>query len=350
MHIKYFFSVLPLISCILVALLGSFVLAQNKGARTNRLFTSLCAALCFYNSGAFFMYIAEDPASAVLASKTCIFSTAFLTALLPHFVFAFVSENHCNQSSPLLKLLFFYGLFSLIAFLNYNSLIVSGVTLTLTGFASVRGPFFVLYAGALIVSGAYSMFHLYFSQSVQNAVDYRAKIRHIFLGVLVCFLFGFFDIFKKISGVLIEVSTFEYGIILFCALTAYAIVKHNFLHIEFAVKKGVLYSILMILVAITVLTVAVAAEQLTQSWLNSSSFAVNLLNALIVGIFFDPVKDRLQRILNKYFFPRVANIDIDDELIGNKAILDYIAGEKIDELKSLKSKIERVISDYEKSR
>nr|HPG58309.1 hypothetical protein [Candidatus Wallbacteria bacterium] len=104
MHIKYFFSVLPLISCILVALLGSFVLAQNKGARTNRLFTSLCAALCFYNSGAFFMYIAEDPASAVLASKTCIFSTAFLTALLPHFVFAFVSENHCNQSSPLLKL------------------------------------------------------------------------------------------------------------------------------------------------------------------------------------------------------------------------------------------------------
>ncbi len=350
MHIKYFFSVLPLISCILVASLGVFVLAQNRAARTNRLFASLCAALCVYNSGAFFMYVSDDPSRAVLASKTCIFSTAFLTALLPHFVFAFVSENKGDNGRSALKLLFFYALSLSVAFLNYKSLVVTGVTLTLTGFASVKGPFFIIYAFALAASTAYSMFHLYFSQTSHAGGDYRAKIRHIFLGVLVCFLFGFFDIFKKMSGVLIEVSTFEYGIILFCALTAYAIVKHNFLHIEFAVKKGVLYSILMILVAMTVLTVAVAAEQLTQSWINSSSFAVNLLNALIVGIFFDPVKDRLQRILNKYFFPRLANIEIDDELIGNKAILDYIAGEKIDELKSLKSKIERVISDYEKSR
>ncbi|EKD69076.1 MAG: hypothetical protein ACD_47C00272G0003, partial [uncultured bacterium] len=47
MHLKYLLSALPLISCFFVAALGVFVFAQNKRAGINRLFASICLALCF---------------------------------------------------------------------------------------------------------------------------------------------------------------------------------------------------------------------------------------------------------------------------------------------------------------
>ena len=347
MQIKYLLSALPLISCSLVAALGVFVLAQNRHGRINYLFAALCLSLCVYNFGAFSMYILKDAAAAAAASTACILSTAFLIGLLPHFIFAFVSHNGGLQKFTAFKLSFFYAAAALIIVLTLNDFIVNGVTLTPTGFISLNGPYFILYAAAMAFSGFYSILYLYYSQSGGDADDYKVKSRHILLGILISFLFGIFDILKKIAGIFTEISTLEYGIIVFCALSAYAIVKHKFLHIEFAVKKGVLYSILMILVALTVLSVAVAAEQITQNWLDSSSFSINLLNALLVGFFFDPVKDWLQRILNKYFFPRLTNIKLDDTLIKNKAVLECIAGEKIDELKLLKTNIERIITEYE---
>jgi hypothetical protein len=348
MQIKYILSALPLISCSSVAALGVFVLAQNKRGRVHFLFAALCLSLCVYNFGAFLMYILEDPAAAAAASTICIASTALLIGLLPHFIFAFVSHNGGAQKLTAVKLSFFYAAAALVMVLTLKGLVASGVSLTATGYISQNGPYFIFYAAAIAFSGLYSILYLYYWQA-GGADDYKLNIRYVLLGVLISFLFGIFDILKKIAGIFTEVSTLEYGIIIFCALSAYAIVKHKFLHIEFAVKKGVLYSILMILVALTVLSVAVAAEQITQNWLDSSSFSINLLNAFIVGFFFDPVKDRLQRILNKYFFPRLTNIELDETLIKNKAVLECIAGEKIDELKLLKTNIERIINEYEQN-
>jgi len=349
MQIKYLLSALPLVSCFLVAALGIFVLAQNKRGRPHLLFAALCLSLCVYNFSAFLMYILEDAAAASAASTVCIISTAVLAGLLPHFIFAFVSHNGKEQKSTAVILSLFYAAAALIIFLTIEGLITSGVNLTLTGYVSLNGPYFIFYAAAIAFSGLYSILYLYHSQD-SGAYDHSVSIRHVLLGILISFLFGIFDILKKMAGVLPVVSTLEYGIIIFCALSAYAIVKHKFLRIEFAVKKGVLYSILMVLAALTVLSVSVAAEQITQSWLDSSSFLINLLNAFIVGFFFDPVKDRLQRILNKYFFPRITNIELDETLIKNKAVLECIAGEKIDELKLLKTNIERIITEYEQSR
>jgi hypothetical protein len=349
MHLKYFLSALPFVSCLFVAALGVFVFAQNKRAGINRLFASICLTLCAYNFGVFLMYVLDDDAGAAAAAAVCVCSTALLTALLPHFIMEFISENGGPVPYAALKLSFFYALAAAVFKLALDGAVVGVPVVTATGYVSSGGPFFNFYAACIIFSVIYSIALLYFSQLTHQTPDYKLKVRHIFLGTLICSLFGIFDILKKMAGMLGEISTLEYGVIIFCFLTAYAIVKHKFLHIEFAVKKGALYSILMILVALTVLSVAVAAEQLTQNWLDSSSFAVNLLNAFIVGIFFDPVRDRLQRILNKHFFPRLVSVEIDEAVMKNNALLDCIAGEKIDELKLLKSNLEKIIDDYEKN-
>lgn len=348
MQLKYLLSVLPLFSCVCVGALGVFVLRHNLRASTNRLFALICLSLCAYNLGAFLLYVLEDAARAGAAARLCVCATALLAAFLPHFVSAFISGDNLPGRYEKLKLAVFYAISLAIFKLALDGSVVESPSLAATGFVSSGGPYFSLYAACVVLSISYSAAALYFSQISHSTADYKLKVRHIFLGVIMCSLFGVFDLLKKMAGVLGEVSTLEYGIILFCFMTAYAIVKHEFLHIEFAVKKGALYSILMVLVALTVLTVAVATEQLTQNWLESSSFVVNLLNALIVGFFFDPVRDRLQILLNRHFFPRLLSVEIDEAIMSNRALLDCIAGEKIDELKLLKSSLERIIDEYEK--
>ncbi len=348
MNIKYLLAVPPFISCLLVACSGFFVFVQSGRSGVHFTFTALCSVLSVYNAGVFFMYILDDPDAAFIAARSCAASTALLTALLPHFIIAIILQNGGNQSCVKLKLFFFYSLaLSIAAASAFKGPVIKNVVSAPTGFISTGGPYFFLYTAALSISGIYSIFILYRTQAASDDYDRKISLRHVLLGIFICFLFGLFDMLKKIAGIFTAISTLEYGIIAFCALSAFSIARHKFLNVEFAVKKGALYSILMIFVALTVLSVAVAAEQVTQNWLDTGSFIINLLNALIVGFFFEPVKDRLQMFLNKYFFPRLTGMQLDPSLINNKAILEYIAFEKIDELKLIKTNIEKVIENYE---
>ena len=346
MELKFFLAFPPLISCILIFALGVFVVSQNIGARVNRLFGALCFFLALYNFGVFFMYSYNAGAAAAAIAASC--APAAIIGILPDFTLAFLGYNSSKPYFTFMTRAVAYSAALLFITLCIKGMVITGVYKTSLGYVGSIGPAFGCYSAALLISGAICGYLFYYAHKNSNCEEFKVKIRHFLLGAAVCLTLGFVDIFKKIMDVRYNFSLFEYGIMFFCFLTAYAIIKHRFLHIELVVKKGVLYSLLMIITALFVIVASAAFEQFTQNLIDSSYFIVNLLNALMVAAFFEPLKEFLRRLLNKYFFPRLVDIKIDELLMKNAAILDIIAAGKLEELKLLKSKIEEVIEASEK--
>jgi len=296
------------------------------------------------------LYVSADAQTALRWAAFSLYGPVLVLCLLPHFAALFLSlyeKTHVRYA-----VLFFYAAAGVFSVINYHSLFITGVHQTSIGYVAEVGRDFYIFCSALVISIFYSSY-LFFSV-YKGACDeeVRVKIRHIFLGILVCSFFAMTDMAKKITGIYVNFSTLEYGIIFFAVMTSYAIVKYRSFQLEVAMSRGILYSLMMIFVAMLFIVTSVFLEQITQSWLGSNSFLVNIVNAFMVAVLFEPIKNFVQRLLNRYLFPRIMKIaGLDDEIIiNNQVIIDYIARDKIDELKDLKDKIENIIRNYDEPR
>jgi len=347
MLLSTFLAIPPALACVFTICLGAFILSQGSRYSLYRFFFFLCAGLSIYNAGVAMLYISADPGAALRWAAFSLYGPVLVLCLLPHFASLFLSlyeKDHVRYA-----VFFFYASAGVFSVINYFSLMITGVHQTSIGYVAEVGVDFYIFCSALLISIFYSSYLFFSVYKSACDEDVRVKIRHIFLGILVCSFFAMIDMAKKITGIYVNFSTLEYGIIFFAVMTSYAIVKHRSFQLEVAMSRGILYSLMMIFVAMLFIITSVLLEQMTQSWLGSNSFFVNIVNAFMVAVLFEPIKNFVQRLLNRYLFPRIMKITgIDDEIIiNNQVIIDYIARNKIGELKDLKDKIGKIISNYE---
>jgi len=339
-------SVPPFLSAALISFLGVFVLSQNWREYLNRVFFSLCAALSIYNFAIGMMYVSTDPAGAALWARTCLYGPVFLICLLPHFSLAFLGF-HITPASRAMMIMF-YLTSALFVKLNISHDLISRIHVSDIGYVSETSNIFTFFALTLVASVVYSIHTFTKAYSSASDEELRLRIRHVLFGISVCSFLGFFDLIKKTLAVHQNFSTFEYGIVFFAIMTAYSIVKHRLLHFEVVFSRGILYSLMMLFVAVIFLAGSVVIEQLTQSWLGSNSFAVNLLSAMIIALLFEPVRNLSQRLLNKHLFPRIVRMsDVDELILRNQEIVEYLAHNRIDELKKLATMLTSIIEKHE---
>ncbi|MEZ7890439.1 MAG: histidine kinase N-terminal 7TM domain-containing protein [Candidatus Wallbacteria bacterium] len=349
MQISTILAAAPLISCLLTVFLGGFIFLQDFKKRLNLLFALLCLSLGIYNFGVAVVYFSENYETAFFYSRLALGGVIMTICLFPHFTHKFLELKLSLRN--LLFTAFFYACSAALIIMNFNSLIFSEIRFTTIGYVIKPLPayyFFTVVLAASVIYSACLLIKTYLAPGIDY--DFKLRIRHFLAGILFCSLFGFFDLMKKIAGIDINFSTFEYGIIIFSGLIAYSIVKHKFLNIELALSRGLLYSLLMLGVTSVFLVTSVTIEQCTQNYIGSNSFFINLINALIIAVIFEPLKNFIQMNLNKYLFPKIMHFqdgDIDDVLFKNQAVIDCLAHKKIDELKSLKQKIEQIINKCE---
>ncbi|HNY12858.1 MAG TPA: histidine kinase N-terminal 7TM domain-containing protein [Candidatus Wallbacteria bacterium] len=350
MQLSVVLAIPPSIACLFTICLGLFILSQGDRSYLYRFFFFLCTGLSIYNAGVAMLYLSADASAAMRWASFSLYGLVLVLCLLPHFAALFLSLY--EKAHVKYAILFFYASAGVFAAVNYYSLLITGVHQTSIGYVAEVGRDFYIFCTALVISIFYSSYLFFKVYMEASDEDVRVKIRHIFLGILVCSVFAIADMLKKINGIYVNFSTLEYGIIFFAVMTSYAVVKHHSFELEVAMSRGILYSLMMIFVALLFIMISVFLEQITQNWLGSNSFLVNIINAFLIAVLFEPIKNFAQRLLNRYLFPKIMKIaGIDDEIIiNNQVIIDYIARNKIGELKDLKDKIERIIKNYEEPR
>ena len=85
-------------------------------------------------------------------------------------------------------------------------------------------------------------------------------------------------------------------------LIAYAIIKHHLLDINVVIKKSLVYSLLVTIITVGYLVFVMSIGKLFQGLVGYQSFVVNIFAVIVIGVLFNPLRDRIQNFLDKRFF------------------------------------------------
>lgn len=84
----------------------------------------------------------------------------------------------------------------------------------------------------------------------------------------------------------------------------YAILKYQFLNIELAFRKGIAYSILLIIVLLLYTLTVLLSEKYLQEYFGYKSLGISITTAFIIGILIIPLRNKIQSYIDKLFLSR----------------------------------------------
>ncbi len=197
--------------------------------------------------------------------------------------------------------------FSLIAAASF---IVSFTPLMVRGTASIggalqvfHGPLHLPFAIYLICCFGTSLVLLVKKLRVLTGLQ-KLQVRYLFAAVLIAAVGA--TITNLIIPLVLNTSKFSpYGPLLgmlMIAIIAHAIIRHRLLEIQLVIRSGVVYVGAIVVTASTFFGLAEALHLLTGIQRTAIPLAEALVLAITVSIFFGPLKDWLQTILNRYVY------------------------------------------------
>jgi signal transduction histidine kinase len=101
------------------------------------------------------------------------------------------------------------------------------------------------------------------------------------------------------------------GVIALAVAFALAILRHRLLDIEFVINHSAVYAVLTaVLVALYFLLVGLLSNALGVAVGTGGYTAVMFVSALVIGLLFNPVRDRIQTTIDKAFFPQKVDFQV----------------------------------------
>lgn len=286
-------TLLPLLQAALGAILIPLVIKGHFRSMLHRLFTLYLIILTAWGLLIFAMRASPDLERAFFWEKFIVMLGPLMSVVFYQFVTHMTRKSLPKWFFPTL-----YATCVLVMLLSRTDLIVAGMQIAPFGYSAVGGPLFpiaALYPAALTV-----MAFLTLLGSVRKSEHNEDRNRNIYIMIGVGF---------ALSGGIIDAACvlglYSYpgmiiGNILFCVLTALAILIHNLLDIKIVIRKGIAYVLTSATIAIPFIALflmvsfAFVAEHLS-IWLY-------LIIAIILAFLISPLLRRVQQQVDKWFY------------------------------------------------
>jgi diguanylate cyclase (GGDEF)-like protein/putative nucleotidyltransferase with HDIG domain len=180
---------------------------------------------------------------------------------------------------------------------NLLGLIVSDAYLAGGSFQYVLGPaapFFALTGGTFILFSAVLLIRETFR-------DFRSfwsnRLVYPSLGAVLMMLGSWLNLAPFLGQYPLDIAANTIN----AFLIAYAIYRHHFLNITITIRKGLVYSILTVLLTGSYLLIVLLIEQLIRWKAGYTSLIVALPMAVLVAALFEPLKESLKTLIDKAF-------------------------------------------------
>ncbi|MGB3082565.1 MAG: ATP-binding protein [Candidatus Omnitrophota bacterium] len=289
--------------------LGLFVWLKNRDSTINKTWFLTCVAVSMW-SLCMAIYVPNPISykSALLLGKlTNIFAT-FIPIFFTHFSLAFVGRKTLKN-----KMLLFGYLFCLfILCVGFSSYFVPSVRPWRNFYYYVTpGVFFHAHTVSFAFFTIYAEYVL-FKGLKYSSPSKRNQIKYMLISTSAAFICGSFAFFGVYG---INITTLPIHFVFLYVLTiSYAIVKHNLWDINIVIRKGLIYSALISLITVSYIIIALLVETLFRGIIGYKSLPITIFTITLLVIFFQPLKNRIQKIIDKYFFHGTID-QIDEENI-----------------------------------
>jgi len=243
------------------------------------------------------MYASDNIANAVFWARLGYLGVIFIPISLYHFTITFLQDQKRKKYLPYIYLI---GLIFIIA--SRTDYFINGMHNYFWGYYPSVGifyPFWVLFYGSMFLWTVYILYSAYTKQGEEKPFAQKQQIRY----VLFAFFVASFSCVDYLQNFNLEVYPFGYIIAFICIpIIAYAILRHRLMDIEVVIKKTAAYSLLTAIITGIFLSVIVISDYVVRATMGTSSIWVGILAAFVVALVFQPLRDLVQKGIDKLFF------------------------------------------------
>jgi PAS domain S-box-containing protein len=298
MTLDYRLTILFLTTCANFAL-GIAVWRKDPSQRVNQRFALLSASVAVWVLSNALVGTYSSTPQGVLWARAAFVSAAVIPIAFFVFVSAFPTPR--PAPSPTLSRIFLIS-GAVVAILSATPLIAR-TTSSSNGVLHVAyGPLHPLFGVYFVSALAFSLAFLYRKLTVLTGVE-RLQVRYVFLAISLPILGG------TVTNLLIPLAFASSQFsqigplfsILMISLIAHAIIRYRLMNIRLAMRRGFVY----LLVISTVCVFFVLILWLGSRFLSARAqlpIWIELLLVVSIAVLFHPLKDRIQRWTDRYFF------------------------------------------------
>ena len=322
-------AIQSLITSIMILSLGIFVFCFNTRSQKNISFFifTLSVFIWYFSLGISFLPKASSTAELII--KFGLIGAIFIVVTAYHFVASFLKRD---TEKKFVVIAYIIGLvFALLVF--FSTLFMSQILEFHGCYYPVSGILHPVYIIFLLILVA-RMSHLLYKNftRTKSTTDEKNRSKYMFFAIAV-FSFAAVDFLTNLN---FNIYPFGFIFVLCYAFIAtYAIVKHKLLNIEVIIKKTFVYSVAIFAITIIYFMMVYSVEKLLSSVVGYNSSIVAVIVIVTLSIIFMPLKNRLQKFTDRYFFRgsidqiNSENFKLREELQKNeklKAIATLAAG------------------------
>lgn len=146
---------------------------------------------------------------------------------------------------------------------------------------------------------SFAHFFLLKSALKKGEINYN-QLKIVIISFSPGFICGSFNFLIPFNVPFFQLSNF--GISFYCLILMYYIFRHQFMGIEIIVRKSLLYSILIAALAGIYFCLIMAIEIFFRGIVGYRSIIMSITLASTIAIIFNPLKNKIQDLINKVFF------------------------------------------------
>jgi len=290
------YSLGALINSITSLGLGILVYVKHREHLVNRSFLRIMVAVSLWSLGVFGATTAPQEWQAMWWSRILHLGSIPIPVLFLSFVFFVL-----NKGEEKWKILIpGWGVTFVFLALNFTPWFIRRMEPALNfRFYPHAGRIYPLFAIYFLVVASYGLFLLLRGYRQASGLK-RNQLQYLFWSWLIGFVGGTFTFFPAM-----DIDIAPWGIYLFpvaLSAEAYAIVKYRSMDINIVFRRGMVYSILVCLLTAVFLICLLSFEKLFRSYVGYSSMVGTAIAALILAIVFQPLKDKVQAWVDRFFF------------------------------------------------
>lgn len=279
-----------------IVLLGLALISVVRGGRkrTNLLFAGICLLGALLNGEMALVSILPDERDALLADRTVHFFFVFSVPVYIRFVHVFLGISG-RRWLEIAALAFSLAFLTIIP----TDLYISGFNHYSFGRIARAGALFHLFSATAVATVLYCLGILY--RAMQRTPDnlVRNRIKYIFGGLGVSALLLTCSILP-VSGVPVyPLGNFSFVPAIFLA---FGVLKYDLLDMGTLIRRGTGYIVLTGVLTALYILVIFLFHALVLKRGDGDSFLLSLILAGIIVLFFNPLRERVQHLIDRLFF------------------------------------------------
>lgn len=282
---------------IITALILTIALLSYGNTKLHKIWTLFNFAVLVWGIGCFLVGNASSPKSALFAWRIAISGGLFLGVLFYHTMSVF---SDVIKRKTLICVYIQAVLFLLLTLTT---------ELTLTNWQILFGSIYfpqatLLYT--LMVAAWVIVVYLGHRQLVFVLKNSKGKLytqaKYLFWGFLIGFLGGGTTLLPAFNINIYPIGNL--GIPLYTMTVTYAILRHRLMDVHLVFKKSMVYSLSVGILTSLFVILVLAMTRFLSDMAGITSFAITVIAALLIAVLFNPLRIRIQNLVDKVFYKK----------------------------------------------